>query len=249
MKLILTIFISLTMTTLLADQMRIPYGDPTSVEQWKAFRKTVVHPCVSFKEQDLQRARKNIETHEWARKYADNLSKNADQIVKQMTREFLDMMVEVTTAGGTTPCPACRDKGLRWLPNNNWQWSVSKPNELRCPHCGTVYPNEKYPETIKVQSKWDPRQVFTFIDVEPFPCFGYKQSMSNPSSIIRASKVAYVFKQLDTLATAYALNGKIEHAETIKRILLKIAEVLPHYLVRVGYTYNEYADCDPHHAC
>ena len=103
------------MTTLLADQMRIPYGDPTSVEQWQAFRKTVVHPCVSFKEQDLQRAKKNIETHEWARKYAENLSKNADQIVEQMTKEFLDMMVEVTTAGGTTPCPACRDKGLRWL--------------------------------------------------------------------------------------------------------------------------------------
>ncbi|MBR4673358.1 MAG: heparinase II/III family protein [Victivallales bacterium] len=244
-----TIIFSLTMSTLLSDEMRIPYGDPTNVEQWKTYRKTVIHPCVSFKTEDLIRAKKNIENHDWARNYANNLSKNADKIAEQMTKEFLDMMVEITTAGGTTPCPACRDKGLRWLPNNNWQWSVSTPNQIRCPHCGTVYPNDKYPETIKVQSKWDPRQVFTFIDVEPFPCFGYKQSMSNPSGIIRASKVGYVFKQLDTLSTSYALNGKIEHAEAIKRILLKIAEVLPHYLVRVGYTYNEYADCDPHIAC
>ena len=249
MKRILTLLLFLTMAEIISDQMRIPYGNPTSVEQWQAFRKTVVHPCVSFKQQDLERARKNMEAHSWARNYANTLSKDADRITAQMTKEFLDMMVEVTTAGGTTPCPACRDKGLRWLPNNNWQWSVSKPNELRCPHCGTVYPNEKYPETIKVQSKWDPHQVFTFIDAEPFPCFGYSQSMSNPSGIIRASKLNYVFRQLDTLTTSYALNGKIEHAETIKRILLKIAEVLPHYLVRVGYTYNEYADCDPHIAC
>ena len=246
---LIPLLLTLAMTNLLANEMRIPYENPTNPEAWLKYRKTVQHPCVRIKPEDILRAKHNLETQNWAQNYANTLGKNADDISDRVTDEFLDMMVEITTAGSTTPCPACRDKGLRWVPNNDWQWSISSPNQIRCRQCGTVYPNEKYPETIKVQSKWDPRQVFTFIDVEPFPCFSYKFSMSNPSSIIRAKKLNYVIYRLEPLYMSYILNGKIEHAETIKKILLKIADVLPHYLVRVGYTYNEYADCDPHVAC
>ncbi|MDP6780033.1 MAG: heparinase II/III family protein, partial [Candidatus Latescibacteria bacterium] len=58
--------------------------------------------------------------------------------------------------------------------------------------------------------------------------------------------VGHVTGKLNTLATAYAFSGDVSYARSVRAILLRFAEVFPNYLVRAGYGYGEYADCDPH---
>ncbi len=228
-------------------ELHYPYKECEDISQWQRFSGDVVHPASVLKAQDLQNARNNMAKFQWARKFAGTAGRAGDRIVREFTPEYLDMTIPRTTPGGQTPCPACRDKGLRWLPNNDWKWNYQKPDEVLCPHCKTIFPNEKYPETIRIQSKWDPEQVFTFIDTEPFECFRYK-SLSSPSGVIRKNKLSHVLAGLNTLTTAYALNPKPEYAETIRLVLLKLADRVPKYLIRAGYTYNEYADCSPREA-
>ena len=40
-------------------------------------------------------------------------------------------------------------------------------------------------------------------------------------------------------------DGGRAYARAARAILLRMAEVLPRYLVRAGYAYGEYADCTP----
>jgi hypothetical protein len=216
-----------------------------SVADWEAHRFPVTRPATAIKAADLARARENAARYEWARAYVESERHRADAIVPRITPAYLTTMVEHTTPGGTGPCPACRAKGLPWHPNGQWSWSPDKPDQLTCRVCGTVFPNPEYPESIVLQSTWDPEQKFGFVGGEPFLCFGY-QSRPSLTGIIRASKLNYVTNQLDTLARAYALTEDARYAGAARAILLRLAKVLPKYLVRAGYTYGEYADTDPH---
>ncbi len=219
---------------------------PTDWSDWQTYRSHVYHPAAAIKEADLARARRNIERYAWAQKYLASLRKNADRICEQITEDYLAQMVERTTPGCVGPCPACRAKGLAWHPNGQWTWSAGKPDQLTCSACKTIFPNDEFPESIVLQSKWDPEQRFGFIGGEPFRCHGYAQARPSISGIIRARKLGHVTGQLHVLGLSYALTEDPKYARAAKVILLRFAEVLPKYLVRAGYGYGEYADTDPH---
>ena len=224
----------------------IPYSDPKDWSDWETYRSKVQHPASLFTAADLERARQNIANHKWAKKARDGIVANGDFLVPKITDTWVETMLEVTTAGCVGPCPACRAKGKRWHPNGNWAWTSRRPNELKCKACQTVYPNEKYPESISVRGTWDPRQEFTFIDGDTFVCFSYKKARSSPAGITRAKKVIHVSSVLLGLGKAYALTGDPKYAQAARPIYLRLAKVFPKWLVRAGYGYNEYADCDPH---
>jgi hypothetical protein len=226
----------------------IPYSDPKNWQDWQTYRQTVQHPVSLFRAEDLERARRNIAQFKWAQVARDALVASGDRLAPEITDEWVQTMLEVTTAGCMGPCPACRALGKRWHPNGQWSWTPRRPNQLKCRACGTVYPNDKYPESIKVQSTWDPRQTFTFIDGDTFVCFSYKRARSSPAGIIRAKKVSHVGSVLLALGKAYALTGDAKYAQAARRIYLRLVEVFPTWLVRAGYGYNEYADCPPHTA-
>ncbi len=221
-------------------------NDPADLATWKRFRSEVRHPCTVVKPGDLDRARANIARHAWAADYVRRIRKEADGICGQVTPDWLRTMIEITTPGCVGPCPACRAKGLPWHPNGQWSWSPERPDQLTCRACGTLFPNSEFPETIVVRSKWDPRQVFRYVGGDTFRCFGYRRARPSISGIIRARKVGCATGRLSTLATAYALTGEPRYARAARAVLLRFAETLPHWLVRAGYGYGEYADCDPH---
>ena len=219
---------------------------PTDWSDWQTHRGRVQHPAAAIKAADVARARQNIERYAWAKKYLASLRKKADGILTQITADCLTQMIERTTPGCVGPCPACRAKGLPWHPNGQWSWSAGKPDQLRCSVCKTVFPNDEFPESIVVQSKWDPEQRFGFVGGEPFRCHGYHHARPSISGIIRAHKVGHAASQLHILGLAYALAEDPKYAHGAKAILLRFADVLPKYLVRAGYGYGEYADDDPH---
>lgn len=98
---------------------------------------SVRHPATTLKPADLKRAKQNIAQHEWARQYAEAARSRAPSSAAKITPEWLLGMVPGTTPGDTlfTPCPAC-------------------PDQLTCKKCGTVFLNEKYPESVVLKTKW-----------------------------------------------------------------------------------------------
>ncbi|NLF19059.1 MAG: hypothetical protein GX595_17660, partial [Lentisphaerae bacterium] len=235
-----------SLTGLLAATPGMPYDDPKDWSAWERYRAQVRHPATLFKADDLDRARANIARHAWAAAWAAEQERAAAQIIPMLTPAYLEDMAEITTPGCTGPCPGCRDKGLRWHPNGMWTWSARNPNQLTCTACKTAFPNDAYPESVEVRSTWDPRQVFRFYGGETFVCFGYKQARPTFTGIIRRYKLGHLTGQLRTLAMAYTVTGNPDCANAARLILLRLAEVLPFYLVRAGYGYGEFADCDPH---
>jgi hypothetical protein len=210
---------------------------------WTRYRLTVVHPAGTIKPADVERARANRRRYEWARGYAKDLERSADGWLSKLTPEWMATMIPVETPGDSlfTPCPACRDLKKPAHPHGQYKWDVAKPNEMTCEVCGTVYPNEKYPEDLVFTTKSGQR--LSFYGGPAFDLFGF---LTRPSftANIRARKVAAATKACRTLAEAYALTGKAEYGRGARRLLLRFADVYPHWLVHVGY--GEYADMDPH---
>lgn len=214
--------------------------------EWEKHRGSVVHPATLVKPQDLERARENIRRYDWARDEANRVQRAADAALKTITPEFIEKMIEDTTPGCTGPCPACRAKGLAWHPNGRWSWSPASPDQITCGACKTVFPNDEFPETVVVESKWGRGQKFTFVGGKTFKVFSYTQARPSISGIIRANKVRHMTRTLETLASAHALTGDPQYARAAKAILLRFADVFPEYLVYAGYGYGEYAGMDPH---
>lgn len=223
---------------------RTPADEPLlDWSAWKRYRTTVVHPAGTIKPADIERARENMRRYEWARQYALGLQRSADTWLSQLTPEWIATMIPVETPGDSlfTPCPACRDLKKPAHPHGQYKWDAAKPNEMTCEVCGTVYPNDKYPESMVFTTKSG--QKLSFYGGPAFELFGFPTRPSFTANI-RARKVAVAAKACRELAEAYALTGKTEYGQGARKLLLCFAKVYPNWLVHVGY--GEYADIDPH---
>ncbi len=220
--------------------------DPTDWSDWERYRNTDNHPCTTITPADLERARQNIERFEWAREYADSVIAAADARIEPLSPEYLEQMVPWTTPGGIGPCPACRAQGLPWHPNGQFTWTPQRPEEIRCRVCGTVFPNDEYPESVELTTDWGRGQTISFYGGDTFRTFGYRYERPSFTGMIRRAKVGYMISGVRTIALAYALTQDPRYAEGARDILLRFAEVVPEYLVRAGYGYGEYAGMDPH---
>ena len=218
--------------------------EPIDFSSWEKERATVAHPCLTIKPADLARAKQNIQRYEWARQHAGNVEKSARKNVDRFTPQFIERMIEPTTPLSThfTPCPACREQGKTWTPHGQWEWSIDRPDELKCKVCGTVFPNPKYPESITIKTTWGKPQTFTFFGGEPMTTFSYKAGRSSFTGCVRANKVQFMCDAAKQMGEAYLLGGDRRYAEATRRVLLRFAAVYPHWLVHSGY--GEIADMD-----
>lgn len=212
---------------------------------WERFRGGVVHPSGAFKPADVVRARENLQRYAWAKSYVAGLERSAKTTGGKITPAYLAAMIPETTPGDTkfTPCPACRDLGKPVHPHGMWNWKEMSPDQLTCQVCRTVFPNEKYPESIALQAKWGGPQTLTYCGAEPFVVFGYRTGRPSFTGAIRAHKVQHMANLCRTMAESYLLSGKLEAARGVREILLRFAACYPRWLVHTAY--GEYADMDP----
>jgi len=212
---------------------------------WEKYRDTVQHPCVLYQSADLARARENIRRYAWAKKYVAGVEQNAKRHLDRITPEFLARMIPETTPGDSlwTPCPACRAQGKPVHPHGLWTWNIEDSEHIHCAVCGTVFPNDNYPEDIVLQTKWRKPQTISFCGGDTFVIFGYKTGRPSFTANVRAQKVKWMAGYCRTLAEAYLLTGKPEYARACRDILLRFADCYPTWLVHIGY--GEYADMDP----
>ncbi|WP_154858319.1 heparinase II/III family protein [Cyclobacterium xiamenense] len=228
---------------------RIPHGSPADPlldwSDWKKYRTSVQHPCLTIKEQNVANAKENIRKYDWAKVHGTRIQDVIENHVGLITDDFLEMMIEETTPGDPlwTPCPSCREKGMPVHPHGLWHWDVALPQQITCTECGEIFPNSRYPENIVLKTNWGKPQTIKFYGGEPFPVFGYKEGRPAFSANIRSRKVQWIAGFSKTLAEGFQLFGNLEYALACRRILLRLAHCYPNWLVHVGY--GEYADIDP----
>jgi len=213
---------------------------------WEKYRSTVKHPVGYINADDLHNARENIERYEWARAYAEGIETTARTDLSRITDDFLEEMLQQQTVLRCYQCPACRDKDLPRHPGGSWTWSLDDPDHIKCTVCGTVFPNEQYPETIVLECKSEAGkgQKFSFYGGETGRQWGYAHYRPSFSGMVTYYKVNWCKSRLRSFAHAYALTQKPEYAEATRKLLLRFAEVYPRWLIVSNY--GEIADMDPH---
>ncbi len=212
-------------------------------------------PCTLYKPEDIQRARENATRYKWAQSIIDGWKSQTAYAMEQ-DREYFDQMIpELTnwTEFGQN-CPACVNVKSSMGECGLYKWDVRYPDKLTCKYCGTVYPNEKYPETGSMTC---PKmgQTFTYYETdeerahpgEPPNQYAFKwvhwPIHSSWTGIIRSKKSHWAADQVYPLAKLYAVTGEVKYAERCSWILDRIARCYPNWLF---FTYNgTYADCPP----
>jgi hypothetical protein len=216
--------------------------DYTDYGLWRKFRDTVEHPATLIKEEELKTAQINLKKYLWARRYLDNIKSRVAFILNKPP-EYFKNMIPRTTPGTIwfCMCPAC--EYAPWY--GKYEWDPNNPDQIRCANCGTVYPNEKYPEDLVFKAKWGGGQTFTYYGGKYWTTrfWGNRPIRSSWTGNIRARKVAFMYGVLRDLAVTYTLTKEAVYAKKAKAILLRFAEVYPNYLVHCDY--HEYADMDP----
>ncbi|UCD29840.1 MAG: heparinase II/III family protein, partial [Planctomycetota bacterium] len=223
-----------------------------------AARIEVKHP-VLLTEQDIERARRNIQIADWAGNWYESQKKLADYLIVQ-SDDYIEKMVPVLTP--TNPygftCPNCvGDKSQEAVGTSLMKWDYRNPDIFSCRDCDQVYPSEKYPETARLVCPRS-QQVFTY--------YLNKQERKHPedrtgeyawhwvgrpvhvsfTGVIRQRKVSFMIGATKSLALAYRFTGDPRYAETARKILLRLAACYRNWL------YHDYwdtiADCDPMYA-
>lgn len=208
-----------------------------------AERGSVSPPKVLYKEADWNAYYNKVQSSAEFRTFSEqkiNALKNEVSLVMSYNEAQIDNMIPATTPNADlfTPCP---NDPTRGFPHGDWKWS---PNEPDIMYCGNVaFPNDQYPEEGVMIANWGGvEQRITYYNRMSYDFSGFKLSPSF-TSYIRAKKVVYMSNTVSKISILYKLTGDPAYAQQGKKILMRFAEVYPHWLLHSGY--GEYADMDP----
>jgi hypothetical protein len=183
----------------------------------------VAHPCGLYKQADVDRAKANIERHEWARRVLRSFRSAADFWLK-VPDDKLSYWIPDLTPFRVVDCPKC---GAGW----RFAWGGGY-DRLVCKKCGFAWPDPDYPESESATFP-DPvggSQTIPYYKGKPSTVYGASQKevyrLSGHLRYRRLGKLGNV----GALGKVYALTGERKYAERTRAVLLRLAEVYPHYL-------------------
>ncbi len=221
-------------------------------------RTAITHPVLLGTE-EIARAKKNIESQEWAKNWFNSQKTVADYIVDQSEGYIESMIPEhtMTHAYGFT-CPNCvGDLSQEAAGSSLFHWDYRHPDEIRCRRCGQTYPDPEYPELAKLIC---PRMG------EEFSYYLNEEERKHPedrsgkyayhwvgkpihvsfSGIIRERKVFFMISSVKRLAIVYALTEEPQYADAAIEILCRLADCYRNWLYHDYW--DSFADCDPMYA-
>ena len=122
-------------------------------------------------------------------------------------------------------CPNCHGGSQG---SGIYEWSLDRPEELKCKFCGMVFPNDQYPDDQTMSGKNALGETITYR-------YHQDQKRDDLTIFIRAHilmhKRSWIMGQCSALARAYHATGKEEYARRVALILDRTAQVYPHYPV------------------
>jgi hypothetical protein len=130
-------------------------------------------------------------------------------------------------------CPNCYG-GVRG--SDVFTWTIERPDEMVCRYCGTVFPNEKYPETRELTGQNALGEQISF----PYYFNEKKEVPHFLSNHLIALRRGWMRRQTVALAQAYRVTGKAEYARRVALVLDYVAQRYPHYPAMGGRTGRAY---------
>ncbi|MDD5727795.1 MAG: heparinase II/III family protein [Victivallales bacterium] len=186
-----------------------------------------LHPYGFYKAADIARAKENIRKHKWT---ADVLGgfERGSRFWMNCPDDKLSFWIP-DQGGWRSNCPRCGTPG--------YTWKLSpEGDKLICKNCGLVFPDNPEFRENKSYTMKDPTGKLQTINY-----YEGKVQFHNSSKTIALGNKYYLqgvirSKRLNKLrglvcpAYVYALTGKLEYAEKVRKVLLRFAEVYPHYI-------------------
>ena len=198
-------------------------------------------PRTMYKPRDIENAKQNLERYAWAQAIVKGWKRGASFALEQDRAYFEALIPELTpgTSYGQN-CPRCLGK-QSLMGQARFGWRPEAPEQITCNACGTIYPDEAYPETGTLEC---PRmgQTFTYYQTpeelahpdaradHALKWLGDRPTMTSFSGLIRFRKIGWAYGQALSLAKLYAVTGDVAYAERVVWILDRIAQVYPDYL-------------------
>lgn len=121
-------------------------------------------------------------------------------------------------------CPHCYG-GVEG--NGIFTWTIDRPAEMTCRFCGTVYPNERFPETEVLTGQNALGETIAL----PYHKGSQADAPHFLSLHLQLLRRRWLEQQCDALGRAYAATGKEDYARRVALILDRFATRYPHYPV------------------
>lgn len=198
------------------DDLRVGLGDVPMFDRTPRPPAQVEHPCGPYSTADLERAKQNIASHEWAAKLLESFKRSAQTWMDLSDQQIHDQLPELTPFRAVF-CPRCR---------YNWDycWSHPDPEHLKCRNCGLVWPNDEYPEshTTELLTPTGKRVEYRYYE-DPQ---GRRYWLSGRVRYGQLSSLGRV----GNLGRVYALTGDVSYAKQAVKVLRRLAEVYPDWI-------------------
>lgn len=120
-------------------------------------------------------------------------------------------------------CPNCHGGSQG---SGVYSWSIDNPEQITCNYCGTVYPNEQFPQDQTISGQNALGETVTY---------RYHQDRERDDlrifidGHILMYRRQWILGQLQALGRAWLATGRPEYARRAVLILDRIAQVYPHY--------------------
>lgn len=152
--------------------------------------------------------------------------------VMAMSEQQLQELVPVRSGGlYFVACPHC-DFGTQ--DRGRYDWTIDRPEQIRCQGCGEVYPgNSKYPENGNQKVSGKTTHVFD-----------YHQSREREKPYYFSSHAdywrrLYLEESARDLARLFAVTGEDRYARRAALILTRFAEVYPDWVLKYDYPFHD----------
>lgn len=205
------------------DVSLYPSTNPDALQRRVYPPAPVAHPCGLYQEADVARAKANIAQHEWAQGVLRSLRSGAEFWLK-VPDDQLSYWIPDLTPFRVVDCPKC---GAGW----RFAWGGNY-DKLVCKKCSFTWPHPDYPESESASFP-DPvggTQIIPYYKGTPSTVYGSSQKevyrLSGHLRWLRLNRLGLV----GSLGKVYALTGEQKYAERTRTVLLRLAEVYPHYL-------------------
>ncbi len=204
------------------DDLFIARGIPVLFDRTPRPPAPVEHPCGLYDDDDIERAKQNVERHDWARERLDSMQGGA-QFWVDLTDDQLVEWIPEGTPFRVCDCPNC---GASW---GVGPFASAGEGRFKCRRCDTVYPNADFPENgvEKLLTPLGTEQINTFYEDDQ----GKKYRLSGHARYRRVLKLS----SLGSAGRMFALTGEAQYADAVRRALLRLAAVYPGYVPHDWY--------------
>jgi Heparinase II/III-like protein len=186
----------------------------------------VEHPGGFLKPADIERAKANLNKYAWAKELYQRY-KLRSKFWMNLSDEQIKQWIPEEDAFFKCLCPNCFTQ-----PEFAWRNGIEPDGKsIKCTKCKHVFPSAKFPENSSYTVK-SPHGKLKTIPYYKGPNQMIHHENIGPKYHISGAINWAKLRNLGTVASlayVYALNKDIKYANKVKKILLRFAEVYPHY--------------------